>query len=96
MKVFLSIQVGFWPQNFLFLENDEESLTNVVNLLKIFEVLSELKINWSKSGLASIHVSNDECGILAPLVGYQILQWPLIYLGIPLGGTQRLSPFGMM
>lgn len=83
----------FADDTILFLEPDAESFVNVLSLLRFFEIASGLKINLSKSGLAGINVDSQVLTAFALSAGCQSLHWPLVYLGIPLGGNPRALSF---
>lgn len=56
-------------------------------LLQVFEVVSGMKINKSKCGLAGINVENSVLSSYATPVGCSVKQFPFSYLGLPLGGN---------
>ena len=58
-----------------------------------FEAISSLKINLAKSGLVGINVDSQTMNAFASLAGCQVLQWPLTYLDIPLGGNPHAISF---
>ena len=66
---------------------------NALSILQIFELSFGLKINLSKSGLAGINIVSQELSNTTSSVGCQILEWPLVYLGVPLGGNPRSVSF---
>ena len=72
---------------------DGDSFVNILNILGFFEAIYGLKINLAKSGLASINVDNQIMKAFASLAGYQVLHWPITYLGIPLGGNPHALSF---
>lgn len=84
----------FAKDTILFLENDKDSFLNTFSLLKVFELSSLLTNDMSKSGLrrlAGINVDFQTISSIASLIGCQI--WPLVYLGVPLGGNPRAIHF---
>ena len=52
-----------------------------------------MKINLSKSGLASINIDSQDLSNTTFLAGCQILEWPLVYLGVSLGGNTKSISF---
>ena len=78
----------------------EWSRSNAVNLSRIltcFHLASGLKVNFNKSKLYGIGVSNVELNSLASTIGCLAPQFPCIYLGVPIGAKMsrcsRWSPF---
>lgn len=61
--------------------------------LKIFKVISRLKVNLDKSSMVSIHVDLPFLFELATLMGCKVDTWPMKYLGMPLGGNQKSMAF---
>ena len=45
---------------------------------------ARLKINLSKSGLASINIDSQDLSSTTSLAGCQILEWPLVYSSVPM------------
>ncbi|XP_071713260.1 uncharacterized protein [Rutidosis leptorrhynchoides] len=54
------------------------------NLLKCFELTSGLKVNFNKSCLYGVGVSDDEVKIVASRLGCQVGTFPFTYLGLPI------------
>ncbi|GKA79907.1 putative RNA-directed DNA polymerase [Tanacetum coccineum] len=66
----------------------EWSFTNAKNLSRIltcFQLASRLKVNFNKSKLYSVGVSNSKLNSLAETIGCLASQFPCIYLGLPIG-----------
>ena len=64
-----------------------DSFVNILSILGFCDTIFGLKINLVKSDLVGIDVDNQFLNTFASLAGCQVLQWPLTYLGIPLGGN---------
>lgn len=79
----------------MFLELDANSFVNIWSIMKLFEVISGVKINLSESGLVGENADSQILTAFAMLTGCESLQCPLTYLGIPLGGILVLCPFGI-
>lgn len=62
-------------------------------MLLVFESVSSLKINLFKSDIAGINLDFRNIRKNASLLGRYVLDWPLLYLGIPLGGNPSASSF---
>ncbi|XP_055960067.1 uncharacterized protein LOC130014942 [Mercurialis annua] len=52
--------------------------------MRYFELISGLQINFHKSSILGIHVSDSDLGLAAGIVGCRIDSNPLKYLGLPL------------
>nr|GEV08814.1 RNA-directed DNA polymerase, eukaryota, reverse transcriptase zinc-binding domain protein [Tanacetum cinerariifolium] len=64
------------------------SRTNAKNLsriLKCFHLASDLKVNFNKSKLYEVGVTNSELSSMASTIGCLASQFPFIYLGLPIG-----------
>ncbi|GJX68153.1 RNA-directed DNA polymerase, eukaryota [Tanacetum coccineum] len=68
----------------------EWSRSNAMNLSRIltcFHLASGLKVNFNKSKLYGVGVSNVELNSLASTVGCIAAQFPCTYLGLPIGAS---------
>lgn len=83
----------FADDTILFLKAERESIRNMEFCLKIFEVISGLRVNMAKSCMVGIHVDNTNIQSLTSLIGCRVGSWPLKYLGMPLGGNPRAISF---
>lgn len=72
----------------MFLDDSEEQVTKLKNVLLAFELVSGLKVNYKKSALVavgnSLHADSS-----ALIFGCSRDQFPLNYLGIPLGTKSK-------
>ena len=59
----------------------------------VFRHLSRLRINLKKNTLSMINISHDQTSKLASLLDYVVFEWPLSYLGLPLGRNPNLISF---
>lgn len=57
-------------------------------LLRSFSDSTGLKMNFSKSFIVPINVSDEKCQLLANTLGCQVGTMPFTYLGLPLGTTR--------
>ncbi|GJV79527.1 putative RNA-directed DNA polymerase, eukaryota, reverse transcriptase zinc-binding domain protein [Tanacetum coccineum] len=74
----------------------EWSLSNAKNLSRIltcFHLASGLKVNFNKSKLFGIWVSNIELKVVASSLGCLASEFPCSYLGLPIGA--RMSSLGV-
>ena len=92
-KVVVS-HLPFADETLFFMKNDAHSLHNLIRLLDVFCLASGLKINLAKSQLFGINLENNVILDMASLVGCGVGQWPLQYLGLPLGETHVQRCFG--
>ena len=72
----------------LCIQDDKDQATNLKLLLCIYEEMSGLKINFSKSEV--IMVSQDDVkGVnFSNLFNCAIGKWPIKYLGVPVSGSR--------
>lgn len=62
-------------------------------ILQNFETISGLKVNFLKSSLASIGVVKEDLEHFSTILRCKVEDWPLKYLGLPLGGSPKLISF---
>lgn len=60
--------------------------SNLRKTIGCFEMVSKLNINWDKSCVAGIKISEAELTSFSEVLCCICKQWPLNYLGLPLGG----------
>lgn len=72
--------------NMQFANNTIYFLDDIGICLRIFELISGLKVNLSKSCISGIHVDDHRLLELGNVIGCKVGVWPLKYLGLPLGG----------
>lgn len=64
-------------------------LTNLRRILDCLQLLSGLKINYSKSALIVLGKREEWRILMADTLGCQLVELPINYLGIPLGANPR-------
>lgn len=64
-------------------------LTNIRRMMDCFQVLSGLRINFSKSGLIALGRSKLWGEQMAAKLGCKLIDIPISYLGIPLGDNSN-------
>ena len=69
-----------------------EELHSLKLILLVFGQLSGLRINLNKSILLGINISQGHTARLASLLECIVFDWPLMYLGLPLGRGRRGGP----
>lgn len=78
----------------LLLQADAWQLVFLKALLHSFAILTDLKVNYGKSQMISINVSNEKMVQLASTFGCQIGTMRFTYLGLPMGTTKpRVDDF---
>ena len=69
-----------------------EHLQNLKIILLVFGQVSSLKVNLEKSFLLGINTSQEKVTTLASVLNCES-EWPLSYLGLPLGGNLKFKVF---
>ncbi|RVW85985.1 hypothetical protein CK203_041523 [Vitis vinifera] len=64
-----------------------EELQTLKSLLLVFGQISRLKVNLDKSNLFGINLDQNHLCRLALLLDCKASNWPILYLGLPLGGN---------
>lgn len=88
----LGVEVGLlqFADDAIFL--GEASLPNMITLkciLRCFELVSGMKINFHKSKIAGIAVPDSTTNQFAALLNCKVMSIPFIYLGLPVGANPR-------
>ena len=64
-----------------------EELQTLESLLLVFGQISGLEVNLDKSNLFGINLDQSHLSRLALLLECKASDWPILYLGLPLGGN---------
>ncbi|XP_016206137.1 uncharacterized protein LOC107646468 [Arachis ipaensis] len=88
-KIELS-HLQFADNTILFCPPEEETVKNYKRLLRCFEMMSGLSINFEKSNLIPVNCSQEWINRMCQLLGCQEAALPVRYLGINLGANSRL------
>jgi hypothetical protein len=67
---------------------DARQLFFLKGLLQSFAMVTGLKVNFRKTFIVPINVSEDKVDILAGTLGCQVVLVPFTYLGLPMGTTK--------
>lgn len=76
-----------------FLKAEDSQVYLLKDILRIFETISDLKINLLKTTLAGIAVAEEEVLRFARIMECQVDTWPMKYLELPLGGVSKSLSF---
>lgn len=79
----------FTNDSLLFCEAKEAEVRDLKRVLRCFKIMSELKINYHKSDVCGVGVSDDVLDGFASLLNYRVKSLPFTYLGLPLGANPR-------
>ena len=72
----------------LIIQADEVQLLALKQMLLAFSKSTGLKVNFQKSCILPINVSQEETNRLAAIFGCQVGSLPFTYLGLPVGTTK--------
>ncbi|RVX05720.1 Transposon TX1 uncharacterized 149 kDa protein [Vitis vinifera] len=67
----------------------EEELQTLKSLLLVFGHISRLKVNLNKSSIYDINLDQAHLSRLAVMLDCKASGWPILYLGLPLGGNPK-------
>ena len=77
----------FADDTIFFSNSCAEELKTLKSLLLVFRQISGLKVNRDKSNLFGINLDQNHLSRLALLLDCKASDWPILYLGLPLGGN---------
>lgn len=80
--------IQYADDTLMILPGDDRTLLNLKGLLGPFSDSTGLKVNYEKSSLVPINMSDVRANQLAGLFGCRIGGMPFTYLGLPLGTTK--------
>ena len=83
----------FADDTIFFHSDDVGKFHNLLKVVDFFCAVSGLKINLRKSSIVGINFQDQKLIDLASSVGCEIGNWPLKYLGLPLGGNPKKADF---
>lgn len=75
-------------------EWDYESIRNLSHILKCFQMYPDLKVNFLKSQILGVDVSNVELHEIVRIFGCLEGNFPFKYLGVPIGTNMALKNNG--
>nr|KYP51642.1 Transposon TX1 uncharacterized [Cajanus cajan] len=98
-KIFTGVSVGkeqvkisitqYADDTMFFGEASQENVIAIKGLLRCFELVSGLKVNFSKSKFSAIGIDIPLAESYAHLLNCTLLQIPFCYLGLPIGANPR-------
>ncbi|RVW14640.1 Transposon TX1 uncharacterized 149 kDa protein [Vitis vinifera] len=68
-------------------------LMTLKSVLLVFGHISGLKVNLDKSNIYGINLEQNHLSRLAEMLDCKASGWPILYLGLPLGGNPKASGF---
>ncbi|XP_028056846.1 uncharacterized protein LOC114260849 [Camellia sinensis] len=79
----------FADDTVIFCEADRVKLVTIMRILRCFELVSGLKINFHKSVLSGVGVNEEDIKDFVSVLHCHSQKLPITYLGIPLGANPR-------
>ena len=83
----------FADDTIFFFNSYVEDLQTLKSLFLVFGHISGLKVNLDKSNLFGINLDQNHLSRLAVLLDCKASDWPILYLGLPLGGNLKACGF---
>ncbi|RVW91468.1 Transposon TX1 uncharacterized 149 kDa protein [Vitis vinifera] len=83
----------FADDTIFFSNSREEELQTLKSLLLVFGHISGLKVNLNKSSIYGINLDQAHLSRLAEMLDCKASRWPILYLGLPLGGNPKACGF---
>lgn len=97
MGIIKGVQIGtdvvmlshlqFAGDSILFCKAEEEEVRSLKRILRCFEVMSGLRINYHKSQVCGVGVSDESLARFVSILNCTIKKLPIQYLGLPLGAN---------
>ena len=86
-------RMQFADDTIFFSNTCEEKLQTLKSLLLVFRHIFRLKVNLDKSNLFGINLDQNHLSRLAKLLDCKASDWPILYLGLYLGGNPKTCSF---
>ncbi|WKA01530.1 hypothetical protein VitviT2T_019810 [Vitis vinifera] len=83
----------FADDTIFFSNSREEELQTLKSLLLVFGHISGLKVNLNKNSIYGINLDQAHLSRLAEMLDCKASGWPILYLGLPLGGNPKACGF---
>lgn len=83
------IHLLFADDILIFVEDNDRFMENFKMAIKIFEMVSGLKMNTTKSSISPINVDQVRTTVVSDFWGFNSHNFPIDFLGTPLGGKMQ-------
>lgn len=83
----------FADDTILFIKGNEEAFHRIKSILQVFQLLSGMRINFSKSNVFCCNKNPEWARSCSSILECNIGSWPLIYLGVPIGISPERKVF---
>ncbi|RVW87835.1 putative ribonuclease H protein [Vitis vinifera] len=83
----------FVDDTIFFSSTREEDMMTLKSVLLVFGHISGLKVNLDKSNIYGINLEQNHLSRLTEMLDCKASGWPILYLGLPLGGNPKASGF---
>ncbi|RVW39477.1 Transposon TX1 uncharacterized 149 kDa protein [Vitis vinifera] len=83
----------FADDTIFFSSTREEDMMTLKSVLLVFVHIFGLKVNLDKSNIYDINLEQNHLSRLAEMLDCKASGWPILYLGLPLGGNPKASGF---
>ena len=83
----------FADDTIFFSSSREEDMMTLKNVLLVFGHISGLKVNLDKGNIYGINLEQNHLSRLAEMLDCKAFGWPILYLGLPLGGNPKACGF---
>ncbi|RVW90178.1 putative mitochondrial protein [Vitis vinifera] len=83
----------FADDTIFFSNTREEELQTLKSLLLVFRLIYGLKVNLDKSNIYGINLDQNHLSRLSKFLDCKASGWPILYLGLPLGGNPKAYSF---
>ncbi|RVW36866.1 LINE-1 retrotransposable element ORF2 protein [Vitis vinifera] len=83
----------FADDTIFFSSSREEDMMTLKHVPLVFGHISGLKVNLDKSNIYGINLEQNHLSRLAEMLDCKASGWPILYLGLPLGGNPKTSGF---
>lgn len=87
----LLTHLQFADDTLIFCGADSNDIIGIKNLLKAFEVMSGLKVNYHKTVVCGVGVDQSHLESFASILDCKTQSLPISYLGLPLGANPKLK-----
>lgn len=79
----------FFDDTLLFCKSLFENILVIKKILRCFELVSSLKVNFLKNEIGGLGVDHTNMLRFSKILNYRTMFIPFIYLGMPIGGNHK-------